>query len=172
MNQKQASKLELSQSEMRALANQVVDLVIEHFDNLRSLPVVQKSTTPTQLREPIPYSGMDIKFILEQVKEDILDNIAHLQHPRFFAFVSSPSNFVSVMADTLASGFNVFAGTWLLGSGPAEVERVTIDWLRQLCGLPESAGGLFVSGGSMANLTALATARHIKLDDQIDKAVI
>jgi aromatic-L-amino-acid/L-tryptophan decarboxylase len=186
MNQKQPSKnLQLSRSEMRALSKQVVDLVIEHFENLRSLPVVQKSTIhgatqstserkelSRQLRGQIPYSGTDIKSILQELEKDILNQIVHTDHPRFFAFVPSPSNFVSVMADTLVSGFNVFAGTWLVGKGAAEIERETIDWLRQLCGLPESAGGLFVSGGSMANLTALATARHIMLNDQIDKALV
>ena len=96
----------------------------------------------------------------------------HVDHPRFFAFVPSPSNFVSVMADALASGFNVFAGTWLEASGLTEIELVTIDWLRQVCGLPETAGGLFVSGGSVANLTALAVARHIKLENRFKNAVM
>jgi glutamate/tyrosine decarboxylase-like PLP-dependent enzyme len=66
----------------------------------------------------------------------------------------------------------VFAGTWLEASGPAQIELVTIDWLRQACGLPDSAGGLFVSGGSIANMTALAVARHVKLEDRTEGAVI
>lgn len=186
MNQKQPSKnLELSQSEMRALSNQIIDLVIEHFENLHSLPVVQKPAIQLPIqstlerkellrrqREPIPYLGTDIRYIIQQLEKNILNQVVHTDHPRFFAFVPSPNNFVSVMADTLVSGFNIFAGTWLVGKGAAEIERETIDWLRQLCGLPESAGGLFVSGGSMANLTALATARHIKLNDRINKAVV
>jgi glutamate/tyrosine decarboxylase-like PLP-dependent enzyme len=76
-----------------------------------------------------------------------------------------------VLADTMASGYNVFAGTWLEGSGPAEVELVVIDWLRRIVGMPETVGGLFVSGGSVANLTALVVAREVKLSGQIDGAV-
>jgi glutamate/tyrosine decarboxylase-like PLP-dependent enzyme len=76
------------------------------------------------------------------------------------------------MADALVSGFNIFAGTWLEASGPAQIELITIDWLRQACGLPETAGGLFVSGGSMANLTALLVARRVKLKDRFASAVI
>jgi glutamate/tyrosine decarboxylase-like PLP-dependent enzyme len=75
------------------------------------------------------------------------------------------------MADALAAGFNTFTGTWFAGSGPAQVELVVIDWLRQICGLPEGAGGLFVSGGSMANLTGLAAGRHDKLGDDLTDAV-
>jgi glutamate/tyrosine decarboxylase-like PLP-dependent enzyme len=51
------------------------------------------------------------------------------------------------------------------------VELVTLDWLRKWCGLPNSAGGVFVSGGSMANLTALAVARRVALEDRIAGAV-
>jgi glutamate/tyrosine decarboxylase-like PLP-dependent enzyme len=79
---------------------------------------------------------------------------------------------VSVLADALVSGYNVFAGTWLEGSGPAQVELVVLDWLRELCGLPDTAGGLFVSGGSVANLTALALARDIKLQGRSERGVV
>src|SRR5215472_3323028 len=75
------------------------------------------------------------------------------------------------MADALVSGFNVIAADWLDASGPSEVELVTVDWLRQLCGLPQSAGGLFVSGGSMANLISLRTARYVMLRERIAGAV-
>jgi glutamate/tyrosine decarboxylase-like PLP-dependent enzyme len=76
------------------------------------------------------------------------------------------------MADALVAGFNPFAGTWLEASGPAQVEIVTVDWLRQICGLPPTGGGHFVTGGSTANLTALAVARHIKLSDKMENAVV
>src|SRR5215472_342636 len=167
--------LSLSRAEMRTLGYQVIDLLIEHFDHLREQPVTRKSERPAlekRLREALPEQGSGAVQVLEQVERDVLSNVMHLDHPRFFAFVPSPSNFISVMADALVSGFNVFAGTWLEASGPAEIELVTIDWLRQLCGLPDTAGGLFVSGGSVANLTALATARHIRLRDNVQDVVI
>jgi glutamate/tyrosine decarboxylase-like PLP-dependent enzyme len=165
-------KLELSPDEMRQLGYRVVDLLVEHFVSLSEKPVVRKASRPEmerQLREPLPEKGAAAAEVLRQAVEVALANSAHCDHPRFFAFIPSPSTFVSAMADTLATGFNVFAGDWLEGSGPAEVELVTIDWLRQLCGLPESAGGLFVSGGSVANLTALAVARNVKLPRDRDK---
>jgi aromatic-L-amino-acid decarboxylase len=169
------AKLGLSDDEMRALGYRIVDILVEHFEQLRDKPVTRKADRPTlekQLREPLPEQGTDATQVLQQVEQVVLRNIMHLDHPRFFAFVPSPSNFVSVMADALVSGYNVFAGTWLEASGPAEIELVTIDWLRQLCGLPGSAGGLFVSGGSVANLTALATARHVRLRDNVQDAVV
>lgn len=169
------STLNLSREDMRALGYRVIDMLVEHFQELPEKPVTRKAGRPTleaRLRKAIPEHGANALEVLDQLQRDVFSNIMHTDHPRFFAFVPSPSNFVSVMADALASGFNVFAGTWLEASGPAQIELVTIDWLRQACGLPDSAGGLFVSGGSMANMTALAVARHVKLGNRIENAVV
>src|SRR5205823_5083383 len=106
------------------------------------------------------------------LEKEVFPNNLHVDHPRFFAFVPGPGNFVSTMADALASGFNIFNGTWLGGSGAAAIELTVIDWFRRFCGFPETAGGLFVSGGSAANLTALHAARATKLGDRIDNATI
>jgi len=168
-------ELKLSPDEMRRLGYRVVDQLVEHFENLASKPVMRVSPRvelEAKLREPLPEEPAPVDSLLDQLQRDVWSNIGNVQHQRFFAFIPSPSNFVSVMADALASGFNPFAGNWLEGSGTSQIELVTIDWLREMCGLPETTGGLFVSGGSMANLTALATARRARLDNQSENAVI
>jgi len=171
----QHDELNLSSEEMRALGYRVVDLIVEHLEALPGKPVTRRSdraSLEARLREPCPEEGRDPLAILDRFRHDVLDSIMHLDHPRFFAFVPGPSNFVGAMADALASGFNVFAGTWLEASGPTEIELVTIDWLRQACGLPAMAGGVFVSGGSMANITALAVARQVRLANRMEGAVV
>ena len=168
-------ELQLSREEMQALGYQVIDMLIEHFEHLREEPLTRKANRATleeRLREPLPEQGTGVEDVFRQLERDIFSNFRSVAHPRFFAFVPGPNNFVSVLADALTSGFNAFVGSWLVASGPAEVELVTIDWLRQLCGLPDTAGGLSVSGGSVANLTALATARHVKLQDNTEGAVV
>jgi glutamate/tyrosine decarboxylase-like PLP-dependent enzyme len=122
-------------------------------------------------REPSE-RGRDPCEILEQLERKVLPNNLHVDHPRFFAFVPGPNNFVSTMADALAAGFNVFNGTWLGGSAAAAVELGVVRWLCRMCGLPATAGGLFVSGGSMANLTALVAARHTLLQDRVEGAIV
>ena len=166
--------LQLSGDEMRAFGYRVVDLLIGHVEGLHDAPVGRKAgrqELEALLREPVPNAPGDPIALLERLERDVFSNMLHVDHPRFFSFVPGPGNFVSVMADALAAGFNTFTGTWFAGSGPAQVELVVVDWLRQICGLPEAAGGLFVSGGSMANLTALAVARKAILADRIDGAV-
>jgi glutamate/tyrosine decarboxylase-like PLP-dependent enzyme len=160
---------------MRALGYRVADLIVDHFSGPREKPVGGKGD-PAELRpaflEAPPAGPRAEDEIFARLKRDVFPNIMNISHPRFFAFVPGPSNFVSVMADALASGFNVFNGSWLGGSSAAAMETAVIDWFRQWCGFPESAGGLFVSGGSMANLTALVAARHTRLDDRTANAVI
>ena len=169
------SSLQLSKEEMQKLGYRVVDVLVEHFEDLPNKPVTRRADRQTldrELRKPPPEEGSDPEDVLEEVQRSVLSRMMHVDHPRFFAFIPSPSNFVSVMADTLAAGFNVFSGSWLEGSGPTEIELVTVDWLRQICGLPDTTRGLFVSGGSMANLTALAIARETKLKNRIPDAVV
>ncbi|MEW6733715.1 MAG: aminotransferase class V-fold PLP-dependent enzyme [Acidobacteriota bacterium] len=169
------SFLQLSNEQMRTLGYRIIDQLVDHFTTLAEKPVTRvarRIDLEARLREPLPEVGRDFNQVLDQLQADVWNHIMHLDHPRFFGFVPSPSNYVSVMADLLVAGFNPFAGTWLEASGPAQIELVTIDWLRQLAGFPETAGGHFVTGGSAANLTALAVARHIKLNDQIENAII
>jgi glutamate/tyrosine decarboxylase-like PLP-dependent enzyme len=83
-----------------------------------------------------------------------------------------PGNFISALADFMASGFNVFAGTTPHNLGAFEVERATIDWLGNEFGWTFPNSGLFVSGGSAANFTALAVARHVHLRNDIRNAVV
>jgi glutamate/tyrosine decarboxylase-like PLP-dependent enzyme len=157
---------------MRQLGYRVVDMIVAHWEGVRGRAVVRtgsRAALEARVREALPEEGGDVRALLEQLEREVFGQVANLIHPRFFAFVPSPSNFVSVLADMLAAGFNTFAGTWLAGSAAIEIELVTLDWLRELCGLPETAGGLFVSGGSAANLTALAVARRACLPDEVEK---
>jgi glutamate/tyrosine decarboxylase-like PLP-dependent enzyme len=160
---------------MRTLGYRVVDMLVDHIARISTKPVGTKgdpSRLRTALMDPLPQTPKTADEIFARLERDVWPNILNILHPRFFAFVPGPSNFVSVMADALAAGFNVFNGSWLGGSGAAAIELTVIDWLRQLCGFPETAGGLFVSGGSVANLTALVAARHAKLQDRTAGATV
>ena len=159
---------------MREFGHRVVDILIDHIDTLRERSVsIQRPRSELDAKigtfSDAPASPQDVLTLVER---DVMGAITTVDHPRFYAFVPGPGNFVGAMADALASGFNVFAGHWLAASGPGAVELQTIDLLRQACGFPEGAGGLFVSGGSMANLSALATARTVKLGGPDPKAMV
>ena len=169
------SRIALSHEEMRKFGYQVVDLLAEHFANLPNEPVGAKADPMRMISlfdQAPPENGRDPNEILTQLKRDVLPNNLHVDHPRFFAFVPGPNNFVSAMADALAAGFNIFNGTWFGGSAAAALELGVTRWLCRTCGLPNTAGGLFVSGGSVANVTGLMAARHAILQDRVEGATI
>lgn len=158
--------MNIAPDEMRAIGYRVVDMIVDHMAGIDRTPVVStasRAEMESRLRAPLPEEGISSDDLLGQVADDVLGMIAQVDHPRFFAYVPSPGNFIGAMADALVSGFNPFAGAWRVAAGPAQIELVAVDWLRQICGVPEGAGGAFVSGGSMANLTAIAVARHHRL---------
>jgi L-2,4-diaminobutyrate decarboxylase len=83
-----------------------------------------------------------------------------VDNPRFLAFVPAAPSKLSVLFDLVVSASSVFAGTWLEGAGTTLAENQALAWLAGLAGLPEGAGGVFVSGGTAGNLSGLVAARH------------
>lgn len=167
--------LTLSEPEMRAIMAEVGNMIVDHFVNLPNLPVTQPSTLAnlrSGLQETLPLNPTPVSDVLKQVQQFVLSEMTHNDHPRNFAFVPGPSNFVGAMADAISSALNIFCGAWIGPSGTAQIELMTIEWLRQLFEFPASGGGLFVSGGSMANLTCLAVARHTNLANNPANATV
>jgi glutamate/tyrosine decarboxylase-like PLP-dependent enzyme len=107
---------------------------------------------------------------MARLETELFPYFLRVNHPRFYGFIPGPSNFIGVLADALAAGFNVFNGTWIGGSGGAEMERATIGWVRDALGFPKESGGLFASGGSAANVIGLAVARHARLNGEMSGA--
>jgi glutamate/tyrosine decarboxylase-like PLP-dependent enzyme len=153
---------------MRRLGYRVIDRIVEHLERLDELPPVRVGEAAA-LREalggPPPEAPGDPEVALDALFEQVLPFGQLGHHPRFFARIGSPSNYVSVLADAAATGTNVFAGSWVGGSGAAAVELVVLEWLRELCGLPEGTEGVMLSGGSVASLVGLAAARSARLGE-------
>ena len=147
---------------MRRLGYQVVDALVDRISNLdqdaawRGAP---RQELEPRLLEPPPEDGHDFSELLTRLQRDVLQYAARVDHPRFMAFVPGCPTWPAILGDFIAAGHNIFQGTWLGSSGPSALELVVLDWFRQWVGFPEQAAGLLLSGGSAANLTALATAR-------------
>jgi len=157
------SPLEMPPEEMRRLGYHAIDLIVDRWTTLREGPAWQFGTRhelEPLLSEPPPEDGQDPDVVFRRVMENVLPRAGRIDHPRFFAFIPSSPTWPSVLGDLLATGFNVFQGTWLESAGPSQLELVVIDWFRDWLGLPEKGGGLLTSGGSAANLVALVTARE------------
>ena len=155
--------LQMSREAMRELAAQVTEVLIERIDGLDDENAWDgefRRVLEGELGGPPPESERPAEEVLEQVVRTVLPNAARLDHPRFFGFVPSAPTWPGVLADFLASGFNINSCTWLVSSGTSQLELIVVDWMRSWIDYPESSGGLLTSGGSAASVEALVTARE------------
>ncbi len=153
-----ADALGMGREEMRRLGYWVVDSVVEHVASVASKPAIQ-ARLPGDLLDwigaTLPVEGADALESLELLRDVVLENMQHGDHPRYFARVPGPSSFTGIVGDWIATGFNAITASWAGGSGPTTVELVVIEWLRTLLGMPAGTEGVLASGGSMANLLGL-----------------
>ncbi len=170
-----ASSLQLSRADMQRLGERALEMVIDHHEGIRDLHATQSITRAEAerlLNAPLNETPESFDTLLATLERDVFPNSFKADHPRFYAFVPSPSNFVSAVGDFLMSGHNVFSGHWLASSAASQIELTVLDWLRVACGYPAEAGGIFLSGGSMANLSAIVVARETRLGGHDPKSVV
>ncbi|MFO1051136.1 MAG: aminotransferase class V-fold PLP-dependent enzyme [Planctomycetota bacterium] len=147
---------------MRRLGADASARVADHLDRLRSQRVFTPPRRPeleAVVTEPLPTTGAGLDDCLRRFFDDLLPHATLVNHPRFFGWVPGPGSFAGALGAFAASAANLFVGTWLGGAVAAQLELQVVDWLRQALGLPTGVGGVLTSGGSLANLAALAAAR-------------
>ncbi|MEX1907638.1 pyridoxal-dependent decarboxylase [Janibacter sp. Y6] len=83
-----------------------------------------------------------------------------VDHPRYLSFIPCAPSDAAAMFDLVVGASSVYAGSWLEGSGAVFAENQALRWIADLAGLPPQAGGAFVPGGTIGNLSALVAARH------------
>lgn len=149
---------------IREIGYRAIDLIAEHVAGIRETPVFQEM--PLDLVEQFlgpdvaPSTGEDAEAILDDIAARVLPYPFGNGHPRFYAWVNPPSTPIGIFGDAIAAAINpsVAGGN----HAATYVEHQVLNWGKDLIGFPRSAGGLLVSGGSMATLNALTVARNVK----------
>jgi aromatic-L-amino-acid decarboxylase len=157
--------LDPSADEIRDWGNSVIQFMTDYFGDLRDRSVyghMSSRDIRDQLDAALPTKPIDFDQLLKVFRDTIIPFSRQNAHPRMFGYVQSPGTPLAAFADLLASTLNANLTVWRSAPAPVELERLTIDWIRQILGFDAEAGGLFVSGGSMANFAALAAARQSK----------
>ena len=156
-------RLQMPPDLMRELAHKVTEILIERSKRLPESAVwdgdFQQGASSPLAEEP-PEDGDSPAAVIQQAVRDVLSPALRLDHPRSFGFVPSAPTWPGVLADYLATGFNINAATWLTAGGSSQLEAVVLGWFRKWFRFPETAGGVLTSGGSAAALNALVTARE------------
>ena len=130
---------------MLELARRAAELVVQRIENLPDDTAWEgefKQGLEDQLMQDPPEEGRPAEEVLEWAARDILPIATRLDHPRCFGFVPTSPTWPGVLADFMAAGYNANTCTWLVASGPSQIELVVIDWLRRWIGYPDSTGAI------------------------------
>ena len=147
--------------EVEALANEILAYSLER---LKSDPPLDGPRTAADLfaevGNTITERGLGGRAALGVFTEVLAKACISTDHPRYLAYIpSAPSEYASLF-DLVVGASALYGGSWQEGAGAVFAENQALRWLSDLAGLPESAGGVFVQGGTIGNLSALVTARE------------
>lgn len=153
--------------QMRQLGHQMIDDLFDYWQSIRDQKIWKP--IPAEVKEfldqPIPEQGQDPAKVYEEFKQNIFAFNKGNVHPRFFAWIQGTGTPMGVLADLLASGMN--PNTTIGEHSAMYVDRQVVNWCKELMNFPSEASGILVSGGSMANITALTVARNSFGEEQI-----
>jgi aromatic-L-amino-acid decarboxylase len=142
-----------------------VDWVAAYLERVGELPV-RSSVRPGEIRAQLPVSaperGEPFADVLRDLDEAILPGLTHWNHPRFLGYFAISGSEPGILAELLIAALNVNAMLWSTSPAATEVEEVSLDWLRQLLGLPEGLHGHIEDTASTATIAALAAARELR----------
>ena len=147
-----------------------LDWVASYLERVGELPVLSR-VEPGQIRAALPQSPPDepepFEAVLRDLDDVLLPGLTHWQSPRFFAYFATTGSEPGVLAELLIAGLNQVGILWRTAPALQELEELTLDWLRQLAGLPEGFHGHIEDTASTGVLAALAVARMLHPDRRV-----
>lgn len=149
--------------EFRHHAHQLVDWIADYMQNVEQyavMPDVQPYELYKKLPTTAPQKGEDFGEIFKDFQNLIVPNMTHWQHPLFCAYFPANSSPPSVLAEMLTATLAAQCMIWQTSPAAAELEEMMMNWLKQICGLPESWHGVIQDTASTATLCAILTARE------------
>ncbi|MDH3217365.1 MAG: aminotransferase class V-fold PLP-dependent enzyme [Candidatus Krumholzibacteria bacterium] len=158
--------IEMSPDEFRTAGHRLVDDIARLLGSIRERPV-NVDESPGELcallpQGSLPDEGSEPSKLLEEVTSLLFQHSLFNGHPRFYGYITSAAAPIGALADLLAASVNPNVGGWQLSPLASEIEKQSIRWIADMIGFPTGGGGLFVSGGNMANFVCFLAARRAK----------
>jgi aromatic-L-amino-acid decarboxylase len=154
---------DMPDDEFRRYGYQLVDWIADYFEHIETFPVLSQ-VEPGWLKENIPATppatGEDFDKVIADVDRLILPAVTHWNHPNFHGLFSTSTSSIGVFGEMLAAAFDMKAMLWRTSPASTELEDVTLDWLRQMMGLPDGFEGIIYDTASVSTMHAIAAARE------------
>jgi len=169
------TNLELSPRMMHRMGETALKAVINHIEGLPHAPCSNLDKYPQvadSLLEPPPDKGADFESLLEFLMKKVIPASITHPHPSFMGYIPGGGLYPSAIADFIAAATNRYVGVWFTAPASARLEHCVLNWFAQWMGYPDSARGILTSGGSLANFSAVVTARKHLLGDDLSRGTI
>ncbi len=160
--------LELSAQEMRRQVDLAMERIVEHIVSLPRQPAADveggADLAPSRV-EGLPSEGAPLEELLALLFERAVPKSFNTAGPGYLAYIPGGGLFQSALADLIAGSVNRYVGVWAAAPGLVQLESNVIRWFCSIVGYPDAAAGFLSSGGSLANFTAVVTARRDRLPE-------
>ena len=147
-----------------------VDWVARYLEDIRDYPVLAQ-VGPGEIRAALPTAPPEqaepFAAVLRDLDQILMPGITHWQSPRYFAYFATTGSEPGVLAELLVAGLNQVGILWRTSPALQELEEVTVDWLRQLVGLPDAFRGHIEDTASTGVLAAAIVARSLSPDRRV-----
>lgn len=159
--------IEITEEEFKKVGYHLIDSIATFIHTIRQRPVTT-SETREHLQSllgtnSLPEIGTSAEVIMSKAVELLFNHSLINGHPKFLGYITSSPAPIGMLADLLAAAVNPNVGANILSPMATEIETQTVRWLAELIGVDPTYGGILVSGGNMANFTALVAARTAKI---------
>ena len=157
------------------MVHDALDRVVAHIASLPDQPAAYAGggeALARELAQSLPETGTPFETLLALLFERAIPLSFNTASPGYLAYVPGGGVFHSAVADFIADAVNRYVGVWVAAPGLARIESNVVRWFCDIVGYPPEAGGLLTTGGSMANLVAVITARRARLGEQFQEAVL
>jgi aromatic-L-amino-acid decarboxylase len=175
MDPDESSLLEPSTAGMLAMVDAAMAKIVEYVESLPDQPahdLADAERVARSLAEPLPERGMALDDALDLLFDRAVPVGFNTAGPGYLAYIPGGGLFHSAVADLIASAVNRYIGVWLAAPGLVQLEANVIRWFADMVGLPAGALGMLTSGGSLANLSAVVTARAARLPSDFLRGTI
>ncbi len=150
--------------DVKRIGYSIVELIVEQFCNLKNRPIFDYAS-PKRLdaifSDSLPKDGIEWPELIKEIDNKVLKHSFYFGHPRYIGHMITQPSIPSIFLDALISALNQSLFLWEVGPSAAHLEREVIRWLCEIFGYNRESGGMFLAGGSVANLTALLIARNL-----------